>query len=207
MNKHDEIKKLLGASRKMLTNDNLQEQLNNIGKSYQILNEQFNNDYETAASEDTSVTKKIDIGQSVEDEIAKDDKSSKKDKKQGYKISGNKLVLHGKDSGDLTLTTDEKLAFQQTIDEFINEVSDMVEFNQLNVYPNNVEWSGYITDLDIEFIYTIGESDGVYLNGTMMKTDDNFLEMINKLKSYYEKFKSKWAKILNNRKKTKPKED
>jgi len=35
-----------------------------------------------------------------------------------------------------------------------------------------------------------------------MKTDDNFLEVINKLKTYYDKFKSKWSKILAQRKKT-----
>ena len=34
------------------------------------------------------------------------------------------------------------------------------------------------------------------------KTDDDFLEMVNKLKTYYEKFKSKWASILADRKKT-----
>ena len=36
----------------------------------------------------------------------------------------------------------------------------------------------------------------------MIKTDDKFLEMVSKLKSYYEKFKSKWAKVLASRKKT-----
>ena len=39
-------------------------------------------------------------------------------------------------------------------------------------------------------------------NGDMIKTDDDFLETVNKLKSFYEKFKSKWAAILADRKKT-----
>jgi hypothetical protein len=37
----------------------------------------------------------------------------------------------------------------------------------------------------------------------MMKVDEDFLEMINKLKQFYEKFKSKWGRVLANRKKTK----
>jgi hypothetical protein len=41
----------------------------------------------------------------------------------------------------------------------------------------------------------------------MIKTDDKFIEMIQKLKTYYEKFKSKWAKILASRKKTKKTEE
>ena len=40
----------------------------------------------------------------------------------------------------------------------------------------------------------------------MIKTDEEFLETINKLKKFYEKFKTKWAKILASRKKTSGKE-
>ena len=77
-----------------------------------------------------------------------------------------------------------------------------MDFNRLNVYPRNVEWSGKIIDFDIEFFYTIGEENGVYIEGDMIKTDEKFLEMVGKLKSYYEKFKTKWARILASRKKT-----
>jgi hypothetical protein len=70
------------------------------------------------------------------------------------------------------------------------------------MYPNNVEWSGKVIDFDIEFYYTIGEKNGVYINGNMIKLDQDLIELINKLTSYYEKFKSKWARILSQRKKT-----
>jgi gamma-glutamylcyclotransferase (GGCT)/AIG2-like uncharacterized protein YtfP len=88
------------------------------------------------------------------------------------------------------------------MNEFISEVSDMVDFNKLNVYSNNVEWSGKLIEYDIEFFFSIGEENGVYINGEMLKTDEKFLELLNKLKTYYEKFKVKWAKILSSRKKT-----
>jgi hypothetical protein len=88
------------------------------------------------------------------------------------------------------------------MDEFVNEVSDMANFGQLNLYKNNADWSGLIVDFDVEFYMTIGESNGLYLSGEMMKVDDNYLDMINKIQTYYEKFKSKWAKIIASRKKT-----
>ena len=88
------------------------------------------------------------------------------------------------------------------MDEFVSDVSDMVDFNKLNVYSNNVEWSGRLIEFDIEFFFSIGEENGVYINGEMIKTDDEFLNLLNSLKNYYEKFKSKWAKILSSRKKT-----
>ena len=132
-----------------------------------------------------------------------DIETSPRDKQQKYRISGGILALHGKDRNELDITSDEKLAFQETMDEFVEEVSDLVDFNTLNVYPNNVEWSGKLIDEDIDFIFTIGEDSGVYINGQMIKLDEDFMTTINKLQQYYQKFKSKWGKVLASRKKTK----
>jgi hypothetical protein len=194
-NSHDEIKKLLRASRNMLSGNNLNEQISEIKSKYGIITEQGAN----LTSDD--ISKPMNIAKSVENKI-EDDAEPDRDKSQGYRISGGILVLHGKDSSDLELTTDDKIAFQETMDEFVNEVSDLVDFNKLNVYPNNVEWSGKVIDFDIEFFFSIGEDGGMYINGDMIKADENFVDMINKLKTYYDKFKSKWAKILASRKKT-----
>ncbi len=91
------------------------------------------------------------------------------------------------------------------MDEFVNEVSDLVDFEPLNVYKTDVEWGGKIIDFDIQYYFTLGENNGIYIDGTMIKVDENFLNMLNKLDTYYEKFKAKWAKVLASRKKTSPK--
>lgn len=197
MNNHDEIKKLLSASRIMLSNPTLNESIDEIRKKYHILSES-----ETDINDD-NISTKINVANSVENEISDDDVKSKNDKTQAYRISGGIIVLHGKQSNDVELTTDEKLAFQETMDEFVNEVSDMVDFNKLNIYPDNVEWSGKIIDYDLDFFFSIGENNGIYINGDMIKADDNFLEQITKLKNFYNKFKSKWSKIIGSRKLTK----
>jgi len=195
-NTHDEIKQLLKASREMLTNPTISEDYKQIRSKYGIITEQG------VDLTDGNITKKTNITKSVEDTI--DDQTKKgKDKKQAYRISGGILVLNGKEKQDTELTTDEKVAFQETMEEFVTEVSDLVDFNSLNIYPQNVEWSGRLIEFDIEFFYSIGEENGIYINGEMIKTDEKFLEMVEKLKLYYEKFKSKWAKILSSRKKTK----
>ena len=143
------------------------------------------NEYETAVSD-----------------VEQGEEPTQEDKVQKYRISGGILALHGKDKSDLDITTDDKVAFQETMDEFVEEVSDLVDFNVLNVYPNNVEWSGKVIDEDLEFIFTIGEDSGIYINGQMVKVDQEFLDMINKLQQFYQKFKSKWGKVLASRKKT-----
>jgi hypothetical protein len=209
MNKHDEIKKLLKASKNMLSNiDTINETLD-IRKQYNLITEQGR------VSTSGDVTKKIDVGDAIEDEIEDDEKEytdddeylkvkkSPKDKSIGWRISGGQLYLHGKDKRELKLTSDEKIAFQETMNEFVNEVSDLVEFNRLNLYPNNVEWSGKIIEFDLDFIFRIGEKNGLYIKADMINADDDFEELMKKLKTYYQKFKSKWSKVLGNRKITK----
>jgi hypothetical protein len=66
-----------------------------------------------------------------------------------------------------------------------------------------VEWSGKLIDDDMEFILSIGENSGIYVNGEMIKVDEDFLTTINKLQQFYQKFKSKWGKVLASRKTTK----
>lgn len=178
MNEYDEIKNLLRRSRM------LQEQVN-MAKA---IEDKIDQDVETDE-------KDIDV------------EKVKKDKSKTYRISGGLLTMHGKDKKEIELTTEEKTAFQETMDDFVGEVSDLSDFGVLNLYENSVEWSGKVIDFDLEFFYTIGENNGVYINGDMIKLDDKLVELVNKLTSYYEQFKTKWAKIVASRKKTKMKEE
>jgi hypothetical protein len=201
MDKHDEIKKLLKASRNMLYsgNKNLNEDIRSIKKRYGIITEQQKfKDVDTGEE----ITQRVNVPTSVETEIEFDTEKTKSDKKQSYRISGGVLTMHGKDQKDLQITTLEKQSFQETMDEFVAEVSDMADFNTLNVYQDSIEWSGKLIEFDLDFIYRVGETNGVYVDSEMVKVDDDFDQMIDKLRSYYEKFKSKWAKIIAQRKRT-----
>jgi hypothetical protein len=199
-NSYDEIKKLLESSRAMKGGDTLLEVRETL-KHRGLINEQpsAGNGYETATN--TMGSPRPNIAADTEEELEMSDKP-KEDKQQAYRVSGGVLVMHGKSKGDLEITTEEKRAFQETMDEFVNEVSEMVDFYPMNIYPTSVEWSGKVIDQDLEFFYSIGENNGVYINGTMSRIDDEFLEFITKLKGFYQKFKTKWAKVLATRKKT-----
>lgn len=185
-NQYDEIKKLLDNSRNMLSKNDLSE-------SKEVLIQK-------------GLIKEMDI---KPDNLAFDtereeefDVEPEEDKQKSYRVSGGVITLHGKDKQDLELSTDEKVSFQETMDDFVNEVSDLSDFGTLNLYKNNVDWSGVVIDFDLEFYFSIGENNGVYVNGNMIKLDENLIELINKLTSFYDKFKSKWAKVLSQRKKT-----
>lgn len=195
MNNYEEIKKLLSASRKMMSNSNpmIQEEIKHIKNAHRLITE-----------EENDVTSKLDVGKSIEKNIEKDVDETPRDKQQSYRVSGGIITLHGKDQTEIELTTEEKTFFQETMNEFVDEVSNLSDFGVLNVYKNSVEWSGNIIEFDMEFFYTIGEENGIYINAQTMKLEPKSLELLEKLSSFYEKFKSKWAKIMAERKKTKP---
>ena len=176
MNQYDEIKSLLKKSRMLME----QVEPLNMAKS---IEDEIENDTNT-------------------DNADMDVEKVKKDKSKTYRISGGLLTMHGKDKKDLELTTEEKTAFQETMDEFVDEVSDLSDFGVLNLYQNEVQWSGKVIDFDLEFFYSIGENNGVYVNGDMIKLDEKLTELISKLTSFYEKFKAKCAKVISTRKKT-----
>jgi hypothetical protein len=201
-NSHDEIKKLLKASRTMLSPKSSINESNDIRKKYQMISEQ------EVEFSDNNVTSKINVGDAIEDTINQDEIKRRKDEKtQGYRVSGGVLFLHGETEKELILTSDEKKAFQETMEEFVNEVSNYTDFGPLNIYKNNVTWEGLINDFGINFRYSTAEKEGVYIEGDMIKVDKSFLEFAQKLNAYYEKFKSKWVSIIGTRKETKINQD
>jgi hypothetical protein len=177
------------------------DEIKNLVKNSKMLMEQLNAEKLGPINVAADIEAKISDDESqVVGKAVKKNLEAEEEYVQRYRISGGILAIHGKSKSDTEITSDDKVAFQDTMDEFTDEVSDLVDFNQLNVYSNTVEWSGKMIEEDLEFIYTIGESSGVYINGNMIKVDDETLELINKLKGFYEVFKSKWSKVLVSRK-------
>ena len=188
-NQYDEIKELLKSSRNMLHSSEVNESRKTLIQKGLIKEMDIKPDNLAIDSEE-----EIEL-----------DTEPQKDKSKSYRVSGGVITLHGKDKTDLELSTDEKMSFQETMDDFVNEVSDLSDFGVLNLYTENVDWSGRVIDENVEFYFSIGEKNGEYINGDMIQLDDTLVELINKLTSFYDKFKSKWAKVLAQRKKTNPK--
>jgi hypothetical protein len=190
-NSYDEMKSLLKKSKFLF------EQYSDMGR--------INTADSISNKIRSSVTGDSTVGGEQEDETnqqgVRTSKSSSKQQK--YKISGGIFVLHGDTRAEVdNITTDDKSSFQETMDEFVEEVSDLVDFDELHLYKNSVEWGGKLIDDNITFLYTIGENGGVYISADIVKIDEDFLSIITKLEQYYQKFKSKWSKMLAIRKKT-----
>tara|TARA_R110001592_G_scaffold71364_6_gene218240 strand:+ start:2958 stop:3548 length:591 start_codon:yes stop_codon:yes gene_type:complete len=127
-------------------------------------------------------------------------KEREKEKTKTYTISSGKLIIHGERQSELNLTDDERNSYQETMDDFIEQVSDLVDYRPLQLYRNNVEWGGRLIKEDLDFFFSLGESNGVFISGNMVRVDNDFVETIEKLRSFYDIFSAKWAKVLANRK-------
>lgn len=189
-NSYDEMKSLLKKSKMLF------EQYSDNGR--------INTADSIANKIRSSVSDDAVVGGEEQGDNNQDPKTLKNSgKQQKYKISGGIFVLHGDTRSEVdNITTDDKSSFQETMDEFVEEVSDLVDFDELHLYKNSVEWGGKLIDDNITFLYTIGENGGVYISADIVKIDEDFLSIITKLEQYYQKFKSKWSKMLAIRKKT-----
>ena len=189
MNRYSEIKDLLEASKKMLGKNLINERSQILDKYYtNIIKEDMKDGFETA--EEDKETPEVD------------QETRKSEKSKTYRITGGLVSIYSNDLKNAELTTEDKKAFQESMDEFVAEVTELVDFNKLNIYKDNVEWSGKITEYDVDFFISIGENNGIYINGNMMKLDEEFVELVTKLRSYFDKFKAKWSKVIAIRKKT-----
>jgi len=138
MNDIELIKKQIKTLRNLYDNSNpvVSEHLSQIKEKYLITEQDSPRD-----------TQKYNVAKATEQGI-EDSEGIPNDVNQAYRISGGIINIHGDTQKDVELTSEDKTAFQETMDEFVNEVSDMVNFGQLNVYKNNVDWSGLIVDFD-----------------------------------------------------------
>lgn len=191
MNNYDEIKMLVEASRRALSGKLNEDHNTDIRKQYGLIVEQIEDDTDDIEIDTIDVEEKP---KKDSDEIG-----VKKDKQKAYRVLNNIIILHGKTKADLQLTTDEKNALTSSVDEFRTDVAELVDFGDLNVYHDNVEWKGKILENDLEFFFSINEPNGLYIKGDMIKIDQDYMETITKLQSYYEKFKTKWSKIVASR--------
>jgi hypothetical protein len=103
-------------------------------------------------------------------------------------INDVEVKINSDDPEDLQLSDEEKGKISQLIDDFRAEVSETVEFGQLNIYDTSAKLDGRISEIGLEFTLSTGDDTGLYIKGSMLKIDDTSLGMINKLKVYEVKF-------------------
>ncbi len=178
VNEYDEIKGFLNKIRK----------IQSIPKSndYGIIKEQLNDNQENEYSE-----------------LPDDDDNSQPEKEDIAVINDVEIKIHSEDPEDLELQDIEKEKISQLIDDFRKEVSEIAEFGTLHVYPNSAKLDGRISDFDLSFMLSTGDDRGLYIsNPSMIKIDDDTINMVNKLRTFEPKFVNSINDLLVSRRTT-----
>jgi len=117
-------------------------------------------------------------------------------------INDVEVVIHSEDPEDMELNDDEKGRISQLIDDFRAEVVETAEFDKLNVYETNAKLDGRLGDINLQFTLSTGDDTGLYINGQMLKIDENSLLVLEKLLAYELKFSSTINDLLVRRRTT-----
>lgn len=177
-NEYDEIKGFLNKIRRIQTTVN----------NYDLIKEQneIENDQNVLTNQDTDY-----------------DGNSQPEKEDIAVVNDVEIKIHSEDPEDLELQDIEKQKISQLIDDFRKEVSEITEFGTLHVYPNSAKLDGRISDFDLSFMLSTGDDRGLYIsNPSMIKIDDDTINMVNKLRTFEPKFVNSINDLLVSRRST-----
>jgi hypothetical protein len=115
-------------------------------------------------------------------------------------INDVEVKMLSSDESDLELTDEQKEIISGLIDNFKQQVSQIVEFTPgMTINPNQIRLDGKLTDEDVNFVLIAGEDSGTFINAEMLKLENNVGQMLEKLVKFEEIFKSSLEPLIQNR--------
>ncbi len=104
------------------------------------------------------------------------------------------------DEMDLELQEDQKTAISGLIDNFKQQVSQIVDFEPgMTINQNQIRLDGVLTDDDVSFVFIAGEENGVYINADMLKLTTETGTALEKLAKFEETFKTAMEPLISKR--------
>ena len=110
------------------------------------------------------------------------------------------VKLMSGDDEDMKLMDDQKNAISSIIDNFRQQVSQIVDFEPgFTLTETQIRLDGVLTDQDIKFVLIAGEESGVYINADMLKLENEVGTMLEKLAKFDDTFKSAMEPLITQR--------
>lgn len=111
------------------------------------------------------------------------------------------VKLVSSDTVDLELTEEQKNIISGLIDSFREQVSQIAELKPgFTFNETQIRLDGSITDLDINFVFIVGDEGGLYLNADMLLIDNDVMTTITKLSKFELTFRDTIEPLLRERK-------
>lgn len=102
------------------------------------------------------------------------------------------------DGEKVELSTEQRNELSQLIQNFKDQVSDMVTFPVgFNIKDNEIRLDGELSEKDISFVLIRNnETPGVFINCQMTKIDSEVMELLEKLEKFEHAFMDAASKLL-----------
>jgi hypothetical protein len=116
-------------------------------------------------------------------------------------INGVDVKLLSSDQNDLKLDDQQKQSISTIVDSFKVQVDQMVNFDPgFTLAPEQIRLDGKLTDEDISFVFIAGQEEGVYINASMLKLEQNIASVLEKLAKFQLTFRETMEPLINQRK-------
>lgn len=110
------------------------------------------------------------------------------------------IKMASPDSADMKLMDDQKNEISGLIDNFRQQVSQIVTFEPgFTITPDQIRLDGALTDDDVKFVFIAGKDGGVYINAEMLKLEQNTANTLEKLAKFNETFKTSMEPLITQR--------
>lgn len=91
------------------------------------------------------------------------------------------------------ISTELQEGIDNITEEFKKQVSNVAKIESINVMESDIDMKGSIIPANIFFNYSL--SDGIYISGNMIELNEDSLQNIKDLKSFYNQFQSIFGNI------------
>jgi hypothetical protein len=110
------------------------------------------------------------------------------------------IKMMSRDKNEVKLQEDEKKSMSDMIDALRSQVYQLVDLNPgFTIDVNQIRLDGSIEDLDLNFVYIVGDDSGLYINSEMLQVEDETIKMLEKLFDFVETFNLTIEPILSRR--------
>lgn len=110
------------------------------------------------------------------------------------------VKLLSSDKNDMGLDDKDKETISNLIDNFRQQVSQIVDFQPgMTINMNQIRLDGVLTDDDLSFVLIAGEEVGVYINAEMLKLEQSTGQVLEKLVKFQETFVTSMEPLITQR--------
>lgn len=115
-------------------------------------------------------------------------------------INDVEVKLMSTDRDDMGIKDDQKNSISQLIDNFRQQVSQIVDFDPgMTINEKQVRLDGVLTNEDVNFVLIAGEENGLYINSDMLKIEDEVMVVLEKLRKFEDTFKTSMEPLITQR--------